>query len=118
MKRYQHLLMAFFAGLFCFFYRNVNGQNLLESRQASYYTYIYKINDREAKTIKKKSIYEVDTSFFHTLVDSFVTGSLYSGNLPQGHYLETYAEKNRQKFSITTVQDFDVFILNNNKWYF
>ena len=114
MKRYQHLLIAFFAVLFCFFYRNVNGQNLLESRLASYYTYIYKINDREAKAIYKKSIYEVDTSFFHTLVDSFVTDSLYSGNLPQGHYLKTYAEKNRQKFSITTVQDFDVFILNNN----
>jgi TonB-dependent SusC/RagA subfamily outer membrane receptor len=90
------------------------GQKLIESRQKSYYTYIYKITDKQAKKIYKKDIWKVDTSFFHTLVDSFPTDSQYHGKLQQGHYLKTFAEQNKQKLSITTVQDFDVFIFNNN----
>ena len=90
------------------------GQKLIESRQTSYYTYIYKITDREAKTIYKKDIWNVDAGYFHTLVDSFPTGSEYHGSLPQGHYLKTFAEKNKQKLSVTTIQNFDVFIFNNN----
>jgi TonB-dependent SusC/RagA subfamily outer membrane receptor len=48
------------------------------------------------------------------LVDSFPTDSQYYGKLQQGHYLKTYTEKEKQKLSITTIQDFDVFIFNNN----
>jgi len=90
------------------------GQKLIESRQTSYYTYIYKITDKEAKKIYKKDIWKVDTTYFHTLVDSFPTDSEYHGTLPQGHYLKRFAENNKQKLSVTTVQDFDVFIFNNN----
>jgi len=92
----------------------VNGQKLIDSRQTSYYTYIYKISNKEAKKIYKKDIWKVDPTFFHTLVDSFPTDSLYQGKLLQGHYLRTFADKNKQKLSITTIQDFDVFIFNNN----
>jgi alpha-2-macroglobulin len=48
------------------------------------------------------------------LVDSFPTDSQYQNKLPQGHYLKTFAERDKQKLSITTIQDFDVFIFNNN----
>ncbi len=93
---------------------NSYSQKLIESRQTSYYTYIYKITKKEAEKIYKKDIWKVDTSFFHTLVDSFPTDSQYYGRLQQGHYLKTFAEKEKQKLSITTIQDFDVFIFNNN----
>ena len=93
---------------------NSYGQKLIESRQTSYYTYIYKITNKEARTIYEKDIWKVEPSYFHTLVDSFPTDSGFCGILPKGHYLKTFAEKNKQKISITTVQDFDVFIFNNN----
>lgn len=94
--------------------QNVRSQKLIESRQTSYYIYIYKLTDKEAKKIYKKDIWVVDTSFFHTLVDSFPTDSQYKNKLLEGHYLKTFSEKNKQKLSITTVQNFNVFILNNN----
>ncbi len=93
---------------------NSYSQELIESRQTSYYTYIYKITHKQAEKIYKKDIWKVDTSFFHTLIDSFPTDSQYYGKLQQGHYLKTFAEREKQKLSITTIQDFDVFIFNNN----
>jgi hypothetical protein len=93
---------------------NSYSQKLIESRQTSYYTYIYKLTKKEAEKIYKKDIWKIDTSFFHTLVDSFPTDSQYYGKLQQGHYLKTYTEREKQKLSITTIQDFDVFIFNNN----
>ena len=89
-------------------------QRLNQSRQTSYYTFIYKLTDKEAAKIYKNDIWIVDASFFHTLVDSFPTDSLYTGKLPEGHYLRTYSEKDKQKLFITTVGSFDVFILDNN----
>ena len=90
------------------------GQKLIDSRQTSEKTYIYKITDLEAKKIYKSDLWKVDSTYFHTLIDSFPTDSLYAGDLAQGHYLKTYADKNKQIISITTIQDFDVFVFNNN----
>ena len=75
-------------------------QKLTQSRQSSYFTYIYQITEKEAREVYKKDLWEVDRSFFHTLVDSFPTDKGYDRNLPQGHYLQVYAEKNREKISI------------------
>lgn len=93
---------------------NVFAQKLIESSQTSHYTYIFKITDQEAKSIYKSGFNKVKESFLHTLVDSFPTNTPYEGELLQGHYLKTYAAKNKQKFFITTIQDFEAFILNNN----
>jgi len=89
-------------------------QKLNQSRQTSYYTFIYKLTEKEASKIYKNDIWIVDASFFHTLVDSFPTDNLYTGKLPVGHYLRTYSDKDKQKLFITTVGSFDAFILDNN----
>ncbi|WP_423126629.1 carboxypeptidase-like regulatory domain-containing protein [Gaoshiqia sp. Z1-71] len=99
--------------LLSFIHLNLFSQKLPDSRRTSYYTYIYKLTDQEAKKIYRNDLAKVGSSCFHSLVDSFLTDSAYTGVLPKGHYLKTYAEKNKQKFSVTTVHDFDVFILNN-----
>ncbi len=91
-----------------------NAQNLINSRQTSFYTYIYKITDKQAEKIYQKDILEVDKSFFHTLVDSFPTDKAYQRKLKQGHYLKTFAERNKQRIAITTIQNFEVFIFNND----
>ncbi|MCB8999317.1 MAG: carboxypeptidase-like regulatory domain-containing protein [Bacteroidales bacterium] len=110
-SHYAKAIFGIFTLILCV---NLNGQKLLESRQSSYYTYVYKLSDKEARKIYKNDIWKVDTSFFHTLVDSFQTDSEYINKLPEGHYLKTYSERNKQKLSITTVQNYDVFLLNNN----
>ncbi|PKP01663.1 MAG: hypothetical protein CVU11_14535 [Bacteroidetes bacterium HGW-Bacteroidetes-6] len=92
----------------------INAQDLLKSRQGSYYTYIYRISNEEAKSIYKNSLWVVDLSYFHSLADSFPTDSQYTRKLPPGHYLRTHTEGNRQQTSIATVQDFDVRVMNNN----
>ena len=92
----------------------VHSQKLIESRQTSYFTYIYKLTDDEAGEIYKKEIWKVDPSFFHTLVDSFPTDGQYLRTLPAGHYIKTFSEKNKQMLLIASVPEFDVKILNNN----
>ena len=91
------------------------GQDLLNSRSNSTFTYIFKITDVEAKQIHINH-FEIDsTYYFHHLIDSFPTYKTYSKKLPQGHYLKVYTEKNQQQVALTTTQDFNVFILNNSK---
>ena len=57
---------------------------------------------------------KIDSTFFHTLVDSFPTNQEYNENLDVGHYIKSFSLKNKQQFSIASIQDFDVFIFNNN----
>jgi TonB-dependent SusC/RagA subfamily outer membrane receptor len=93
---------------------NIRAQALLDSRHSSYYTYLYKLTDKEAKKIYKKDLWVVDTSFFHTLVDSVATDSLQYLALPRGHYLRAFTDKDQLRLSITSVPGFDVRIVNNN----
>ncbi|MDE5419647.1 carboxypeptidase-like regulatory domain-containing protein [Labilibaculum sp. DW002] len=89
-------------------------QKLLNSRSTSPFTYIYKIKNTEAKTIYKNEIWQINDSYYHTLVDSFPTKDIYEKKLPFGHYLKIFAEENEQKISISTIQNFEVFIVKNN----
>lgn len=90
-----------------------HAQSLLNSRKTSFHTYIYQITDQEARQVYKKDLRTLDSSFFHTLVDSFPTDSAYRKTLKYGHYLKTFADKNEQKVFLTSVQPFEVFIQNN-----
>ncbi len=89
-------------------------QDLLQSRRTSKYTYIFKLTDKEARKIYKKEIWEVDRSYFHSLVDSFPTDSTFNRILPEGHYLKAYTKEEKLNVELTTVQNIDIRILNNN----
>lgn len=92
----------------------VYSQDLINSRHTSYYTYIYQLTDREAKQVRHKDLWEVDPSYFHTLVDSFPTNAEYTKELSEGHYLKVHTEENKLKFHITTVTNFGVLLATNN----
>jgi len=109
-----HILKYALLILMFFFCAHANGQKLIESRQTSYYTYIYQLTDKEAETVYTSKVWEVNPTYFHTLIDSFPTDSVYNRRLPAGHYIKTYAAQNAQNIEIATVQDFNVFVLNNN----
>ncbi|MDW3646547.1 MAG: carboxypeptidase-like regulatory domain-containing protein [Bacteroidia bacterium] len=107
------LLTTVLLFLIGFFPESSKAQNLLKSRKTSPYTYYYKITDDEAREIYKKDLCVVDSSFFHTRVDSSLTDSSFVPDLPHGHYLRTYAKEHLQKFEITSVNPFDIIVLNN-----
>ncbi len=89
-------------------------QNLLKSRRSSYNTYIYKLTDKEASKIHRKGMYEVDSTYFHTLVLEYPTDSINHQKLESGHYIKTFARGNKQELFYTFVPSFDVKVLNNN----
>ncbi len=91
-----------------------NAQNLLKSRQSSTFTYLYRINNEEAKSIYRSKKGEADPAFFHTLVDSFPTDSIPVLDLPQGHYLKTAVRKGVLQAEILTVPVFQVALFNNS----
>ncbi len=91
-----------------------HAQDLIHSRQSSYYTYIFRLTDKEAQKIYKKGVWRVDESYFHTVIDSFPTDSGFYKNLPDGNYLRAFSDKNRLKFEIASVHQFDIRILDNN----
>ncbi|MFY0601757.1 MAG: carboxypeptidase-like regulatory domain-containing protein [Cyclobacteriaceae bacterium] len=91
------------------------GQNLLKDRISSYHTLIYRLTDKEAWKINHQRKWVVDSSFFHTLVDSYPTDSTHTRILPNGHYLQIYSEGNQLKMRYTSVQDFGIQILNNSR---
>lgn len=101
--------------LICFsIFSSSFSQNLLTSRKSSQLTYIYKLTEKEALKINKSGISKVDSTYFHTLIDTYPHDSIYRKDLPAGHYLKTFSLKNKQQVYYTYVPDFDVLILNNN----
>ncbi len=88
--------------------------NLLTSRKTSCLTYVYKITDKEAKIINKKGLLKADSTFLHTLVDSYPTDSVYKGILSSGHYLQVSGVENKQRIFYVFVPNFEVQVLNNN----
>ncbi|MDR1860878.1 MAG: carboxypeptidase-like regulatory domain-containing protein, partial [Bacteroidales bacterium] len=87
--------------------------NLLTSRHTSYLTYIYRIGNDEARRIYSGKR-AADDSFLHTLADTYPTDSAYAKPLAPGHYLKVWTDGADRRFAVTSVQPFDVFILNNN----
>lgn len=107
------IMKVIFIIAFCSLNSNLLAQKLLESRHSSHYTFIFKISDKEAEEIYTSKYAQIDESFLHTVIDSFPTHQPFEKKLDPGHYLKTYSDKNIQKVEITTVQNIEVFLLNN-----
>lgn len=109
-KRMRNCLLT----LCCLCSVALTAQNdLLDSRQSSAYTYLYRISNQQAGAICRADTWQADPTFFHTLTDSFPSDSAFNLRLPAGHYLQTRIVKNELKMDLLTVQFFDVALLNN-----
>ena len=89
------------------------GQDLRTSRQTSYDTYIYQLTDEQAVAIYQEGLKAVDENYFHTLVDQYSTDSLYTTQLPYGHYLKTWSKGEELLFELFSETNVSVKILNN-----
>lgn len=88
LKRLGILLTLYFA---CCTIIQAQNQNLMESRSSSVRTFIYILTTEEAKIINNNENWNVDSSFFYTLVDTYPTDSIYRKILPPGHCTSRYS---------------------------
>ncbi|MBC8111058.1 MAG: hypothetical protein H7Y04_08375, partial [Verrucomicrobia bacterium] len=100
---------------FLFICLTVSGfsQDITTSRKTSFYTYIFKITESEARQIYRKNLAVVTDSFFHTVSDSFPTNKSFAKPLPVGHYLFAFAHENELVFEFKSVSRLQVKTLNN-----
>ena len=96
-------------------YTNAAAQSLVESRTSSYYTFIYKITNKEAEKLYTESYTALSDSLFHTLVDSYPSDSVYKKVLPTGHYLYINATGATLDAAMESVNNLDMAILNNHR---
>ncbi len=96
-------------------YTNAAAQSLVESRTSSYYTFIYKITNKEAEKLYTESYTALSDSLFHTLVDSYPSDSVYKKVLPTGHYLYVNATGATLDAAMESVNNLDMAILNNHR---
>ncbi len=110
----HRLLLVFLLALSCSL--SAQQKNLLTSRHSSYYRYIYRLTNREAEIINKKSIYLADFSFMHTLVDSLSPNQETADiSLVPGNYLQVSVIENELTFNYFNICDYSVQILDNKK---
>ncbi|MDX2302557.1 MAG: alpha-2-macroglobulin family protein [Microscillaceae bacterium] len=108
------LISVFFAALFgCFTIHPTVAQSLSQSRQTSYYTFVYQISNAEARNIFKDNIPYQDTTLFHSLVDMFPTDSVYRKKLPQGHYLFVYTKLHEVVYELVSISRLELKLLDN-----
>ena len=94
---------------------NASAQNLVESRTSSYYTFIYKITNKEAEKLYTKSYSPLSDSLFHTLVDLYPSDSVYRKKLATGHYLYIKSRGATLDAEMESVNNLDMVILNNHR---
>jgi len=103
------------ASLFVFFgLQLMQGQNLLQSEAYGRQQYIYKLSNDDAKAFFQSEKVEVKPDYFKTLVDSFPYGETYKKPLQPGYYLKVKIVGNTIETALTSVHDFEVFLLNND----
>ena len=96
-KALSALLFLCFTGLIC-----QAQKPLTNSRQSSYYTYIYKLKPEDVLRFYQHPDKDLDDKVLHNPIDSFKTDDdrFWENNLPAGNYLKVYAEKNRLEYKL------------------
>lgn len=89
---------------------------LTNSRQSSYYTYIYKLTPEEVLSYYKNPKKRLDENILQNPIDSFKTDkSVYwENNLPVGNYLKVYADKNTLNYELLENHNAFFKLLTNN----
>lgn len=101
---------------FCFLFLTTLAsaqQRLNNSRQTGYFTYIYRLNDKDMRAIAVNGSKAINDSFFHMLLDSFEIAKKYEKQLPYGNYLYVSAIKNKLNYSLVDQRNVDIAMVNN-----
>src|SRR6185312_16938068 len=86
--------------LFLFCHRSHAQISLTGSRQTSYYTYIYKLNDNDILNFYLHPEMQLDDRILQHPIDSFRTGKSWKNTLPHGNYAMAHIEKNNLVYQV------------------
>ncbi len=87
-------------------------KNLSSSLQRSVYTYVYRINLKEAERLYRKGIQEVSEKQLYALTDSFTKEE---PSLSAGNYLFVHADDNNLVYELKAIGDVSYKIINNSR---
>lgn len=90
------------------------GQDLLDGRRSSYYTFIYKVSNDQAKKLYKE-IWDLDTTYLTNPYDFFPTDSAYKRTLPVGHFIFVKAKGEVVETELKSVNNVTIHVLNNHR---
>ena len=100
---------------FLLIYDSLFAQSLPNSRLSSYHTYLYQLEETEAKRLYEKGIQSIEESFLHTVLDSFPTDSSYKKQLAIGHYLFVRTQEHQLVLELQTVGKLRYQIIDNQR---
>src|SRR5688572_22870886 len=92
---------------------SVQAQDLLSSRQSSYYTFIYKLSNAKARALYA-DMGLVDTTYLHNLFDFYPTDSTYKRQLALGHYLFVETTAGVVNYTLRSVNNLNMTSLSNH----
>jgi hypothetical protein len=102
--------------LLCLIIASLSAQNKRNHALADApYTYLYKLSNPEAEKIQQKPRTPIDSSYLHTLIDSFPTGSTYAKTPPPGQYLYAISSGLFFQYKLVTVSSMGLHVVNNGK---
>jgi hypothetical protein len=85
---------------------------LSRSLQHSFYTYVYRVSEKETAELSKNFTEKADEAYLHTLVDSFKTGDPVPA-LKDGNYLLVYAAHNHLHYQLYTAGNIRIKVVDN-----
>ncbi|TCD08505.1 hypothetical protein EZ449_11720 [Pedobacter frigidisoli] len=101
--------------LLIFSFKGFGQKKLSQSKDSGYFTYIYKITDKETTEIADKGKLGFSEDFLHTLVDSFYTDKGYKKNLPFGNYIYLNTYRGKINYHYKPEKNVDLQFINNLK---
>ena len=108
------ILLTLFAILFAVAHSSAQNK-LSASTTSGYYTYIYKITDKETAEIALKGNAAFKENFLHTLIDSFYTAKSYKKALAFGNYIYFSINNGKANYNYKPVRNVDLQFVNNQK---
>lgn len=91
-------------------------QRILRVNDQSYYVYVFRLSTEDMERyMKKKDVSALDSSYCHTVVDSFPVDSSYNKTLQPGYYLFAYAEGIRIVQQLVRFSALDIRTINDGK---
>ncbi|QZT38018.1 carboxypeptidase-like regulatory domain-containing protein [Halosquirtibacter xylanolyticus] len=106
--KYTLFLISFLSNAIVF------AQQPKEVPNQSVYTYLFKINEKEAKALYLRS-HPPKNEMYHTLVDSFLTDGGYLNCLPEGHYIMSCPNLNGLETSVFSQSNIFAKVLDNDR---
>lgn len=110
----QRLYILIYSLILIFQAISAGAQELVDSRTSSYYTFIYKLSNKQAGELYSE-IWNLENSYLNTLHDFFPTDSVYKKKLPIGHYLFVSAKSGDFTGELESVDNIDMKLLNNHR---